>query len=116
MKAEINGKEIGFSNGLYFIGKAQRELGYDLFQLVEELGKNTLSFLPDLMWLSIRVDAELDDKQPAISKREFIEYLENSKDLSDDKGIGARFVKSFSDSIKVNLPVEESGGEDVKKK
>ena len=116
MKAEINGKEIGFSNGLYFIGKVQRELGYDLFQLVDELGKNTLSFLPDLMWISIKVDAELDDKLPAISKREFIEYLETTQDLSKNEGVGARFVKSFSESIKVNLPVEESGGEEVKKK
>ena len=116
MKADINGKEIGFSNGLYFIGKAQQELGKDLFQLVEELGKNTLSFLPDLMWLSIKVDAELDDKLPLITKREFIEYLETNKDLSDDKGIGARFVAEFSNSIKTNLPVEEKEDDDVKKK
>ena len=115
MKADINGKEIGFSNGLYFIGKAQQQLGKDLFQLVEELGKNTLSFLPDLMWLSIKVDAELDDKQPSITKREFNEYLENSKDLSNNEGIGARFVSEFSNSIKTNLPQEETG-DDVKKK
>ena len=116
MKADINGKEIGFSHGLYFIGKAQKELGKDLFELVDELGKNTLSFLPDLMYLSIKVDAELDDKQPLIKKREFIEYLENSKDLSDAEGIGARFISEFSKSIKVNLPVNEDDGDGVKKK
>jgi len=115
MKANIKGNEIGFSNGLYFIGKAQEELGKDLFQLVEALGNNTLSFLPDLMWLSIKVDAELDDKQPLISKREFIEYLETAKDLSDDKGIGARFISEFSNSIKTNLPQVEDKDE-VKKK
>ena len=113
MKADINGKQIGFSKGLYFIGKAQQELGKDLFQLVEELGKNTLSFLPDLMWLSIKVDAELDGNLPQITKREFIEYLETNKDLSDAKGLGARFIHEFSESIKTNLPVDE---DNVKKK
>lgn len=117
MKFEINGQEIGFSHGLYFIGKAQEVFKKDLFELVGTLGSNTLSFLPDLMYLSLKVDAELDDKEPKISKREFIEWIETTKDLANDKGLGAKFVSEFTKSIKSNLPEEKvEAEEDVKKK
>ena len=117
MKATINGKEVGFSYGLYFLGKAQEATDKDLFHIVQHLGQNALSFLPDLMYLSMEVDAQLDGNELQLSKREFIEWLEKEKDLANDDGLGAKFIKGLTSTIKDNLPkddVKEDGN--VKKK
>lgn len=115
MKFKVGDKELGFSHGLYFIGKAQEEFNKDLFQLVGALSSNTLGFLPDLMYLSMKVDAELDGDKPKISKREFVEWLESTKDLNNEKGLGATFISEFSKSIKSNLPEDESTESSKKK-
>ena len=115
MKANINGKEVGFSYGLYFIGKAQEETGKELYEIVNSLSKNALSLIPDLMYLSISIDAQLDGKKPAITKREFIEWMESEKDLAKDDGLASQFIQSFTETIKDNLPKDDVDGE-IKKK
>lgn len=121
MKLSIKGNDIKFGYGLYFLGKAQKELGTDLQGLLNSISKNPISDVVDLMWLSAKLEAELDDVKLPISKRDFVTYLEETKDFDNDNGNVSNWVKGFMDTIKDNfLPKEDAQEEteeaDTKKK
>lgn len=119
MIAEINGKKVKFGFGLYFLGKAQKKFNTDLNGLLKSLIKNPIADMVDLMYYSAVTEAELDEVELTITKREFLEYLEKTKDFQDFDGILAKWSGGLVESIKGNfLPDEEPSEEveDVKKK
>ena len=112
----IDGKDINFSYGLYFIGKAREKTGKDISEVFTGIQANPHSELVDLMYLSIEVDASLDGKKPPLTKREFVEYIQSSNDLNNDDGFGATFLKELTKSLFENVPKSDEDGKEVKKK
>ena len=118
MIIKVKGHDIKLGFGLYFLGKAQKENDTDLQGLLKSLAKNPIADMCDLMWFSAVCEAELDEVELPIKKRDLIEFLEQSKDFDNTEGILARWSKKFTDTIRGNfLPKEEVVEDDgVKKK
>lgn len=120
MIIKIKDHDIKLGFGLYFLGKAQEARGTDLDGLLSYLIKNPISNPVDLMWLSAECEAELDEIELPIKKREFVNYLEETKDFDKTDGVLAKWMSKFTNTIKGNfLPKEENEDEDnsdVKKK
>ena len=119
MKINIKGDDIKFGFGLYFLGRAQKERNQDLGELLNSVAKNPLSDAVDLMWMSAKIEAELDEVTLPIKKRDFIDYLDETEDFKKNDGLIATWANSFIETIKGNfLPeVEDDGkGDDIKKK
>ena len=118
MVIEIKAKEVKFSYGLYFLGKALKEYNTDLNGLLKSLIKNPISDIVDLMYFSAKCEAELDEVKVPVTKRQFLAYLEETKDFQNTDGILAKWSNGFVESIKGNfLPDEtEEASDDVKKK
>ena len=60
MTIKINGKDIKFGFGLYFIGKAQSEKDTDLQGLLKSI--KTVSDVIDLMYIDAKTEASPDLK------------------------------------------------------
>lgn len=117
MVLKIKGKDIRFGFGLYFLGKAQKENGTDLMGLLQSLQKNPISDMVDLMYFSAKCEAELDEKELEITKREFLEHLEETKDFHNTDGVIARWSKGLMETISGNFLPETKEKEDgIKKK
>jgi len=120
MTVTINGHDVKFGFGLYFLGKAQKEFNVDLNGLLNSLMINPIADMIDLMYYSAKCEAELDEVKLQVSKREFLTFLEETKDFKKTDGILAEWSNKFVDNIKGNfLPeVEEEADavEPVKKK
>lgn len=101
----INFKEhkIKFGFGLYFLGKAQSDKGVDLNGLLQGI-KNNVDII-DLMYISAKTEAYLDEINLPFTRREFISYFEENRDF--DKHIKEWELK-FVESVKGHfLPKEE---------
>lgn len=108
--------KIKFSYGLYFLGKAVEETGKDLAQILLDIQNNPHSELVDLMYLSYKVNCKLDEVKPDVSKRQFVEYIERSKDLSNDDGLAANFLNKLTETMNEFLPKSDEEVETAKKK
>lgn len=120
MVININGKDVGFSYGLYFLGKAMKQKNVDLNELLTGLLKNVLSEAVDLMYYSAVCEAEIDGVEVPITKREFLNYLEKEKDFLNSSGAIAKWSKGLTETISGNFLPEntesEAEGEGLKKK
>jgi len=117
MIIKIKGIDVKFSVGLYFLGKAQKEYNTDLQGLLNSLIKNPLADMVDLMYYSAKCEAQLDDIEVPITKREFVSYLEDSNDFQKTDGVLAEWSKKFVESIRGNfLPENEEVTADGEKK
>ena len=118
MILKINNKDFKFGYGLYFIGKCLKENDTDLNGLLKSLVKNPITDMVDLMYFSAKCEADLDGVKLELTKRELLEYLEETKDFQNIDGLLATWSNAFVESIKGHfLPTEtkEEEGE-VKKK
>ena len=117
MVIKVKGHDIKLGFGLYFLGKAQKKNDTDLQGLLKSLVKNPIADMCDLMWFSAVCEAELDEVELPIKKRDLIEFLEETKDFDNTEGILAKWSAKFTDTIRGNfLPKEESKDDGVKKK
>lgn len=118
MVKDIAGHNIKFGFGLYFLGKAQKKWQTDLDGLLKGLVKYPIANMVDLMWYSAQCEAELDGKELAISKRDFITFLEQTNDYQDEEGYLATWSNQFVESVKgvFGIDAEQEIEEDVKKK
>jgi len=120
MTVDINGNPIKFGVGLYFLGKAQKEYNVNLAGLLSSLIKNPIADMVDLMYFSAKCEAEIDEVKLNISKREFITFLEQTKDFDNTDGILAEwsglFVKSIKGSFLPEIEDNDEISEDQKKK
>ena len=116
MIIKIKGHDIKLGFGLYFLGRAQKKLDTNLNGLLTSLIKNPISDMVDLLWFSAQCEAELDEVELPIKKRDLVEHLEKTKDFDNDKGVLAKWSAKFIESIKGNFLPEDEGKEDVKKK
>ena len=118
MRTEINGKEVLLGHGLYFLGKAQKKWDTDLMGLLQSISKNPISDSVDLMYYSAECEAELDGKEVAVTKREFLAHLEETGSFKKIDGLLSLWVKELIESIKGNFLPEETETEEkeVKKK
>lgn len=118
MVINIKGKEVKFGFGLYFLGKAQKHNDTDLNGLLQSLIKNPIADMVDLMYYSAKCEAELDDVELGISKRDFLEHLESVNDFTNTDGYLAKWSGNLVESIKGNfLPEDDTkAGEGSKKK
>ena len=117
MKLEYKGQELSFEFGLHFLGKAQSALGYLDFN---ELLKNIKSRadIVDLMYVSAKDSAFLDDKPFNITKREWVNAFE-SDEIQSNKIVEweGLFVESINGIFGLESPKEDVvEDEDVKKK
>lgn len=109
MKVKIKDKEVKIGYGLYFLGVAQKELNTDLNGLLQGLIKYPISEMVDLLWLSIKCEASLDEVELPIKKRDLVEHLQDTKDFEDEDGILAKFSNNFVKSIRGSFIGEEEG-------
>lgn len=103
MVVNIKGKDIKFGFGLYFLGKAMKDQNTDLQGILNSISKNPIADMVDLMYFSAKCEAELDDVKLQISKRDFLEHLEEVKDFQNTEGILAKWANAFVESIKGNF-------------
>lgn len=111
MNLKIKEHDIKFGFGLYFLGKAQKIRNEDLGELLRSIAQNPLADVVDLMWLSAEVEAELDEVELSIKKRDFVNYLEEVEDFKNDKGIIAQWSTKLIGTIKGNFLPEDNGNE-----
>jgi hypothetical protein len=117
MVLKIKGKDIKFGFGLYFLGKAQKENSTDLRGLLESLSKNPIADMVDLMYYSAKCEAELDEVKLDLTKREFLEHLEETKDFQNTDGLISQWSKGLMETIRGNfLPESKEEEGEVKKK
>lgn len=117
MIVTIKGHNIKFGYGLYFLGKAMKQQDTDLQGLLSSISKNPIADIVDLMYFSAKCEAELDEVKLQITKRDFLDYLEETNDFKNDQGLIAMWANSFTESLKGNfLPeVEENSNANEKK-
>lgn len=108
MVLKINGQDVKFGFGLYFLGKAQKEQNTDLNGLLQSLVKNPISDMVDLMFYSAKCEAEIDEVELKITKRQFLTHLEETKDFDNTDGLLARWSNKFIETIKGNFLPEGS--------
>jgi hypothetical protein len=115
MKVDINGKQIKFGFGLYFLGKAQSHFNKDLGSLLTGL-KNRVDIV-DLMYVSAKSEAYLDDEPFEYTKREWVKLFIDDN-VSDDTI--TQWETKFAESIKGLIPIldedKNDEGIDIKKK
>ena len=117
MVITINKHEIKLGFGLYFLGRAQKKFDTDLQGLLESLIKNPISDMVDLMYLSAQCEAELDEVELPIKKRDLVEHLERVNDFDNSEGILAKWSKGFAESLNgYFLPKDDEKSEGSKKK
>lgn len=117
MVVKINGHDIKFGFGLYFLGKAQKEQNTDLSGLLQSLVKNPIADMVDLMFYSAKCEAEIDEVELKITKREFLTHLEQTKDFDNTDGVLAQWSNKFIETIKGNfLPEEKEVDQAAEKK
>jgi len=120
MKCNIKGKEVKFSYGLYFLGKAQKITNNTLYGMLQGIQENPLCDVVDLMYLSMKVECDLDDLKVPFTKREFIQYME-VEEYGKEDGIIYKWTSKLIESISGHfLPKNEDEGnenqEEEKKK
>lgn len=108
MVVKINGHDIKFGFGLYFLGKAQKEQNTDLNGLLQSLVKNPIADMVDLMFYSAKCEAEIDEVELKITKRDFLTHLEETKDFDNTDGLLAQWSNKFIETIKGNFLPEEN--------
>lgn len=117
MKESINGNEISFGYGLYFLGKAQKEYDTDLNGLLKSLVKNPIADMVDLMYYSAKCEAELDEVKLPITKRQLLEHLEKKDDFNKEDGLLAKWSSGLMDTIRGNfLPNDDEDKQEGQKK
>ena len=117
MVLNIKEKDVRFGLGLYFLGKCLKEFDTDLNGLLKSLVKNPISDMVDLMYFSAKCEAEIDGIKLELTKREFLEHLEATKDFQNTEGLLATWSNAFVESIKGNfLPETKEEEGEVKKK
>ncbi len=118
MTINIKGHSVKFGVGLYFLGKAQKENDTDLGGLLQSIAKNPVADMVDLMYYSAKCEAELDDINIPISKRDFLEFLEENDDFKNTDGHLAKWSNDLVKSVKVMFAEndkEEAVADGVKK-
>lgn len=117
MVVKINDKDVKFSFGLYFLGKAQINFNVDLSGLLQMLIKNPTANMVDLMWYSAVCESELDEVELPIKKRDFVDFLEGTNDFKNTDGVLAKYSNALLETIRGNFlpvndePVKEGEGE-----
>ena len=115
MKLIIDGKEVNFTFGLYFLGKAQKEFKTDMHGLLNGIVENPLADITDLMYFSLKCNAEIDEIEVPFTKRFFVEYLENNKEYAKEDGIIKKWADAFIESIRGHFLPKEKEVEAEKK-
>ena len=118
MLINIKGKDVKFGFGLYFLGKAMKNQDTDLQGILTSISKHPIADMVDLMYFSAKCEAELDNVELQISKRDFLEHLEATNDFKNTDGLLAEWANKFTESLKGNfLPEneEEQTANDEKK-
>jgi hypothetical protein len=108
MIIDINGHDIKFGFGLYFLGKAQKEQNTDLSGLLQSLVKNPIADMVDLMFFSAKCEADLDEVKLQITKREFLDFLESNNDFQKTDGYLAQWSTKLVDSVKIMFSENEN--------
>jgi len=117
MVIKIKEHDIKLGFGLYFLGKAQKKNDTNLGGLLKSMGKDPIPEIVDLMFFSAQCEAELDEIDLPIKKRDFVEYLEDKKDFDDTEGVLAKWSSKFIKTIEGSfLPKEGNDEGTVKKK
>lgn len=115
MTININDKNIKFGFGLYFLGKAQKENNTDLFGLLQSIVRNPVSDMVDLMYFSAKCEAELDEVELLITKRELLDFLEENNDFKNVDGYLSKWSKKLLGTIEGNfIPKEDEEDTDDK--
>ena len=115
MTIKIKEHDINFGFGLYFLGKAQGEKGVDLNGLLKGLKNNT--DIIDLMFLSAKTEAYLDEVAFPLTRREFVEFFTTDKDsLKIIKQWETQFVEDIKGHFLPENKEDEKENEEVKKK
>ena len=112
MVINIKEHDIKFGFGLYFLGKAQSHNNVDLNGLLQGLKNNT--DIIDLMFLSAKTEAYLDEIDFPLTRREFVEFFTTGKDsLKLIKEWELQFVEDIKGHF---LPEnKDEKGDEVKK-
>jgi len=117
MILKIKDKDVKFGFGTYYLGKALKENNTDISGLLESISKNPIADMVDLMYFSAKCEAELDDVKVPITKREFVDFLEETKDFKNDDGVLSKWSKALIESIRGNfLPEEDKEVNEVAEK
>ena len=115
MTLEYKGKEIGFSFGLYFLGKAQGFLGVsDFNELIQSL--KTRADIVDMMYISAKTYAKRKEQYFNVTLDEWVTSFE-SDEISVDKITEweSLFVEKINDVFGLSKE-EEDDVEELKKK
>lgn len=101
---------LNFEFGLHFLGKAQSALGYsDFNELLQNI--KTRADIVDLMFISAKDAAYLDDKTFNITKREWVTAFESNEiEVEKVTEWENKFVESINGIFK--LPKEEDIAEE----
>jgi len=109
-------QELKCSLGLMFLGELLDETGLSLEEAGEQMQKNPFKLIPTMIYVSARVEAELDGKDFDLTRRQLVEIIE------EDGGIGSeqitKFVEEWTKSLFKGVPTEEpaeEGGDKPKK-
>lgn len=103
MTIDFKEHKIKFGFGLYFLGKAQSDKGVDLNGLLQGI-KNNVDII-DLMYISAKTEAYLDEVNLPFTRREFITHFEENSDFNKSiKDWELKFVESIKGHF---LPSEE---------
>ena len=119
MKIEVKGVNVDLSFGLYFLGKVLKKYDSDLVTFLALLQKNPLAEFVDVMYFCIECNADLDGIKPPITKREFVNFLQDNDDFNNKEGVLANFSKGLITSINGHFTPnqeDENDSEEVKKK
>lgn len=103
MTINIDGNEIKFGFGLYFIGKAQSFFDTDLKGLLTRT-KNNMD-VAELMYISAKSEAFLDEKPFSYSIRDWISLFETDKVGNE---VLTDWQTVFIDSIKGHFLPEDN--------
>lgn len=109
----IANKEIDFHFGLGFLGELFEQENTSLEQLIKDIERNIVKYLPPLMLESAKYAALRKEKEFKLTKFDIIDLIDEDGGLHS-KAI-LEFYNAFIRSLKHNVPNEEPQKEGKKK-
>lgn len=100
MILKINDKDVKFSFGLYFLGRAMKKNDTDLKGLLVDIAKNPISDVVDLMYFSAKIEAEIDETKLDLTKREFLKFLEDNNEFNKNDGVINQWANGLQETVK----------------
>ena len=107
-------KELKCSLGLDFVGELIDDTGVGIDELGARMQTNPFKLLPRMVFISAKVEAELNGEEFTMTQREVTSLIEG------DGGLGSpqcgRFMEEWTKSMTPNLPQEDDAEEGKKDK